>query len=56
MFFLRLLSFLFFFNTLVASDALAMSPKELFKKAQNLEDNGFLEEATKSWEKGLIGL
>jgi len=51
MFFLRLLSFLFFFNTLVASDALAMSPKELFKKAQNLEDNGFLEEATKSWEK-----
>ena len=51
MFFLRLLSFLFFFNTLVASDALAISPEELFKKAQTLEDNGFLEEATKSWEK-----
>jgi len=51
MFFFRLLSFLFFFNTLVASDALAISPEELFKKAQTLEDNGFLEEATKSWEK-----
>ena len=51
MFFLRLLSFLFFSNALVASDALAISPEELFEKAQTLEDNGFLEEATASWEK-----
>ena len=51
MFFLRLLSFLFFFNTLIATDALAISPEELFKKAQTLEGDGFLEEATKSWEK-----
>ena len=51
MFFLRLLFFLFFFNTLVVTGALAISPEELFKKAQTLEDNGFLEEATKSWEK-----
>ena len=51
MFFLRLLSFLFFFNVLVASDTLAKSPEELFEKAQILEDNGFLEEAIESWEK-----
>ena len=51
MFFLRLLSFFFFFNTLATTDALAISPEELFKKAQTLEDDGFLEEATKSWEK-----
>ena len=50
MFFLRLLSFLFFFNALVVSDAIAISPEELFEKAQTLEDNGFLEEATESWE------
>ena len=51
MIFLRLLSFLFFFNTFVANDALAISPEELLKKALTLEDDGFLEEATRSWEK-----
>ena len=50
MFFLRLFSFLFFFTTLGA-DALAINPEELLKKARNLEGNGFLEEATQSWEK-----
>ena len=50
MFFLRLFSFLFFFTTLGA-DALAINPGELLKKARTLEDNGFLEEATQSWEK-----
>jgi tetratricopeptide (TPR) repeat protein len=50
MLFLRLF-FLFFFNILVATEVLAISPKELFEKAQTLEGDGFLEEATKSWEK-----
>ena len=50
MFFLRLFSFLFFFTTLGA-DALAINPGELLKKARTLEGNGFLEEATQSWEK-----
>jgi len=50
MFFLRLFSFLFFFTTLGA-DALAINPEELLKKARTLEGNGFLEEATQSWEK-----
>jgi tetratricopeptide (TPR) repeat protein len=50
MFFLRL-CFLFFLNIFSASDVLAISPEELFKKAQILENDGFLEEATKSWEK-----
>jgi len=50
MFFLRLFSFLFFFTTLGA-DALAINPGELLKKARALEGNGFLEEATQSWEK-----
>ena len=50
MLFLRLFSFLFFFTTLGA-DALAINPEELLKKARTLEGNGFLEEATQSWEK-----
>jgi len=50
MFFLRLF-FLFFLNTLATTEVLAISPEELFKKAHTLESDGFLEEATKSWEK-----
>ena len=50
MFFLRLF-FLFFFNILATTEVLAISPEELFKKAHTLESDGFLEEATKSWEK-----
>ena len=50
MFFLRLFSFLLFFTALGA-DALAINPEELLKKARTLEGNGFLEEATQSWEK-----
>ena len=49
MFFLRLF-FLFFFNILATTEVLAISPEELFKKAHTLESDGFLEEATKSWE------
>ena len=49
MFFLKLFYFLFFLNTL-ATDALAISPGELIKKARTLEGNGFLEDAAKSWE------
>jgi len=49
MFFLRLF-FLFFFNILASTEVLAISPEELFKKAHTLESDGFLEEATKSWE------
>ncbi len=49
MFFLRLFYFLFFLNTL-ATDALAISPGELLKKAKTLEGNGFLEDAAQSWE------
>ena len=50
MFFLKLFSFLFFFTALGAH-ALAINPGELLKKARTLEGNGFLEEATQSWEK-----
>jgi len=50
MFSLSFFYFLFFLNTL-ATDALAISPEELLIKAQTLEGNGFVEEATKSWEK-----
>ena len=49
MLFLRLFYFLFFFNTL-ATNALAISPGELLKKAKTLEGNGFLEDAAQSWE------
>ncbi|MBT3514790.1 MAG: tetratricopeptide repeat protein [Nitrospina sp.] len=53
MFFLRFFYFLFFLNTL-AANAFATSPEELLKKAQTLESNGFVEEATKSWEKLIL--
>ena len=49
MFSKKLFFLMFFFHTL-ATDALALSPEELLKKAHTLEGNGFLEEATKSWE------
>ena len=35
----------------MGADALAINPGELLKKARTLEGNGFLEEATQSWEK-----
>ncbi len=49
MFFKKLFFLLFFFHTLT-TDVLAINPGELLKKAHTLEGDGFLEEATKTWE------
>jgi tetratricopeptide (TPR) repeat protein len=49
MFYKKLFFLLFFFHTLT-TEVLAISSEELLKKAHTLEDNGFLEEATKSWK------